>query len=144
MDVLVYYLSSSLIQCFDTFREVQPSMQFNPNSPIWLQVMTDIETHIAAGHIRPGDKLPGGRELALTYSINPNTASRVYQELEKAGLCGTRRGMGTYVTEDTGRIAALRQEMAQNAVREFLKTMEDLGIHRDEIMQYIQKGESEK
>ena len=61
-------------------------MQFDPNSPIWLQVMTAIKTDIAAGRIKPGDKLPGGRELAVTYSINPNTAARVYQELEKEGV----------------------------------------------------------
>lgn len=71
-------------------------MQFDPMSPIWLQVMTALKTDIAVGKRLPGEKLPGGRDLALAFSINPNTAARVYQELEKEGLCETRRGMGTY------------------------------------------------
>ena len=119
-------------------------MKFDPNSPIWLQVATDLETNIAAGRILPGDKLPGGRELALSYSINPNTAARVYQELEKKRLCATRRGMGTFGTEDGERIAALREEMAGKAIADFLRKMENLGISRQEALEFIRKGELEK
>ena len=115
-------------------------MQFDPNTPIWLQIMNQIKTDIAAGRIPPGGKLPGGRELAVTYSINPNTAARVYQELEKEGLCGTRRGMGTFVTEDAGRIASLREDIAREAVRQFLKKMETLGVSPQEAEEMIRKG----
>ena len=116
-------------------------MRFDPMRPIWLQVMGDIETAIAAGAREPGEKLPGGRDLALQFSINPNTAARVYQELEKKGLCSTRRGMGTYVTEDTARIFALREEIAGQAVCQFLDTMELLGISRHEAAQWLLKKE---
>ena len=112
-------------------------MQYDPNSPIWLQVMTALKTDIATGRRPPGEKLPGGRELALQYTINPNTAARVYQELEKEGLCETRRGMGTYVTGDETRILALRAEMARQAAGRFLKDMENLGISRREAAQMI-------
>ena len=40
-------------------------MQFDPMSPIWLQVMKAIETDIVTGRRPPGSKLPGGRDLAL-------------------------------------------------------------------------------
>ena len=116
-------------------------MQYDPMRPIWLQVMGEIETSIAAGERKPGEKLPGGRELAVAYGINPNTAARVYQELEKAGLCETRRGMGTYVTNDPAHIDALRQEMARQAVELFLKKIESLGITRREAARMILKEE---
>ena len=114
-------------------------MQYDPNSPIWLQVMTAIKTDIVTGRRPPGEKLPGGRELAVLYTINPNTAARVYQELEKAGLCETRRGMGTYVTEDRSRIVALREEMARQAVEQFLKKINALGISREDAVRIIQE-----
>ena len=114
-------------------------MQFDPLRPIWLQVMGEIETSIVTGARQPGEKLPGGRELAVAYGINPNTAARVYQELEKAGLCETRRGMGTYVTEDANRISALRQEIARQAVNQFLKKMDALGISRQDTVRIIQE-----
>ncbi|MBQ9264887.1 MAG: GntR family transcriptional regulator [Clostridia bacterium] len=116
-------------------------MQYDPNSPIWLQVMTAIKTDIVTGKRAPGEKLPGGRDLALQYTINPNTAARVYQELEKEGLCETRRGLGTFVTEDAARIGVLRTEMAHQAVRQFLENMEKLGIYANEAARMIMEEE---
>ncbi len=116
-------------------------MQYDPNSPIWLQVMTAIKTDIVTGRRGPGEKLPGGRDMALQYTINPNTAARVYQELEREGLCETRRGLGTFVTEDRERVAALREEMARQALLEFLKNMQKLGISKAEAMEMMRKEE---
>ena len=114
-------------------------MQFDPLHPIWLQVMEDIQNAIVTGSRQPGEKLPGTRDLAVAYGINPNTAIRVYQELEKAGLCQTKRGMGTYVTEDAQRIDALRQAMARQAVKQFLQKMNALGISRQDAIQIIKE-----
>lgn len=116
-------------------------MQYDPNSPIYLQVMEAIQTDIVTGKRRPGEKLPGGREMAMQYTINPNTAARVYQELEKEGLCETKRGLGTFVTENGPRIAALREEMARQAVRTFLRNAEKLGIGRQEAARMILEEE---
>ncbi len=106
-------------------------MDYDPMSPIWLQVVNRIKGSVVTGTIGPGEKLPGGRDLAVQYSINPNTAARVYQELERAGLCETRRGMGTYVTEDTEAISSLRAQMASEAADRFLRDLRSLGITRD-------------
>lgn len=103
-------------------------MQFDPMVPIWLQVMREMEVEIVTAQRPPGSKLPGGRETALKYGINPNTAARVYQELEKAGLCETRRGLGTFVTEDQDRIAAARERLAREAVDRCLRELERLGV----------------
>ena len=51
-------------------------MDYDPMSPIWLQVVNRIKGSIATGAIEPGGKLPGGRDMAVQYSINPNTAAR--------------------------------------------------------------------
>ena len=117
-------------------------MQFDSTRPIWLQVMGDIESAIATGARPPGEKLPGARELAVMYGINPNTAARVYQELEKSGLCETRRGMGTFVTDDTRRIANIRTELAQAALSECLKRLQALGVTREEAARMILKEEN--
>ena len=118
-------------------------MQFDPMRPIWLQVRGEIETSIVTGARAPGEKLPGGRDLAMLYGINPNTAARVYQELEKAGLCETRRGMGTFVIEDTERVAGLRTELARQAVQEFIKKIDALGVSKEEAVRMITDREQE-
>ena len=112
-------------------------MQFESNRPIWLQVMEDLQMAVITGKRQPGEKLPGSRDLALAYGINPNTAVRVYQELEKSGLCATRRGLGTFVTADAQRIAALREEKARQAVRTLAAQLDLLGVPRQEAARMI-------
>mgnify|MGYP002861135783 CR=1 FL=1 len=109
-------------------------MKYDANTPIWLQVMTSLETDIVTGLRLPGSKLPGARDLALSYEINPNTAARVYQELEKTGLCETRRGLGTFVTMDEDRIRTARTDLAEKALNQFLAKMETLGFSREDAI----------
>ena len=118
-------------------------MNFDPMSPIWLQVATRIKQQIVTGELPPGSKLPGGRDLALQYGINPNTAARIYQELEREGLCLTQRGLGTFVTESRETIEALRKEMARLAVSRFLSDLKGLGLTRKDAVELIQKEEFE-
>ena len=114
-------------------------MHFDSNRPIWLQVMGDLEISIVTGRRQPGEKLPGGRDLAQAYGINPNTAVRVYQELEKGGLCETRRGLGTFGTGDAARIAALRTDLAHQAVLDFVDRLSTLGVSHEEAARMILK-----
>ena len=116
-------------------------MEYDPMSPIWLQVVNRIKGSIATGAIGPGEKLPGGRDLAVRFSINPNTAARVYQELERAGLCETRRGMGTYVTGDPERIAQLRIRMASDAAGRYLRDLKNLGLSREDAVRLLNEKE---
>lgn len=112
-------------------------MEFNSTIPIYLQVITMIKREIVLGVLSPGEKLPSVRDLALHYTINPNTASRVYKELESESVCFTRRGMGTFVTEDAARIQQLKREMARTLVNEFMEGIRLLGITEEEAILMI-------
>lgn len=115
-------------------------MDFKTELPIYLQVMTHIKRDIITGVILPGEKLPSVRDLALQYTINPNTASRVYRELEAENICFTRRGMGTFVTEDTERINRMKRETAQELIQQFMEGMAHLGFTCDETINLIEKS----
>ncbi|MCI6005381.1 MAG: GntR family transcriptional regulator [Blautia sp.] len=119
-------------------------MNFKAELPIYLQVMDSIKRDIVTGAISPGQKLPSVRELALKYTINPNTASRVYRELESESICFTRRGMGTFVTDNEERIRRMKEEMAQELIRQFIEGMTQLGFTCEEAIRFIKtekKGE---
>ena len=109
-------------------------MEFETNKPIYLQVIEDIKRRMVAGELPPGEKLPSVRDLAVAYTINPNTASRVYREMEQMSLCFTRRGLGTFITEDTAVFEQLRGEMAHDCLAEFVQGMENLGYRDTEEM----------
>lgn len=116
-------------------------MEFNPALPIYLQVMTALKRDIVTGQLSLGEKLPSVRDLALRYTINPNTVSRVYKELENEGVCFTRRGMGTFVTEDRTRVEKLKEEMAGELMTQFLEGMKRIGITPEEAIQMIKEKE---
>ena len=112
-------------------------MQYDSKTPIYLQVITSIKLDIINERIKSGEKLPSSRDLAVQYTINPNTAARVYQELEREGVCYTKRGMGTFVTEDMEKINECRKEMAEGCLEEFLKSISELGISKEEAIEMI-------
>lgn len=119
-------------------------MEFNTEIPIYMQVIRDIKKQIVQKKFLPGDKLPSSRELAILYKVNPNTAARIYRELESEGYCYTKRGLGTFITEDESVQKKLRKEMAQSLLDGFLKEMNDLGFERKEIIYQIQNFKEEE
>ena len=114
-------------------------MKYETDRPIYLQVIEDISRKLIQGELVLGEKLPSVRELAVQYQINPNTASRVYKEMESQGLCYTKRGMGTFITEDSGMIKTLQTEMAEACLDSFLQGMQALGISLDEMIQLLRE-----
>lgn len=112
-------------------------MEYNTSSPIYLQVMKDLKKKMIKGKLRPGDKMPSSRDLAVLYKVNQNTAARIYRELEAEGYCYTKRGIGTFVSEAEDMIKELKKETAEQLVGTFLGEMKDLGYEREEIVEYI-------
>lgn len=116
-------------------------MDFKNNIPIYLQVINDIKHRISLGELKLGEKLPSTRDLAVKYQINPNTAVRVYSDMEGEGLCFTKRGLGTFVTEDEEKYLSVKREMANEYVGEFIDNMKGLGIEIDDMIELIKKHE---
>lgn len=114
-------------------------MDFKSNVPIYLQVIGDIKNKIITGEIPLGSKLPSSRELALKYQINPNTAARIYSEMELMGISYTRRGIGTFVTEDTSVIDRLKSEQTDALMHDFLAAFKNIGYSCDEIIALIKE-----
>ncbi len=65
--------------------------------PFYRQIIDQVKSSIATGQLEPGDRLPTVRQLAVDLSVNPNTVSRAYTELELTGLVETQLGSGTFV-----------------------------------------------
>ena len=119
-------------------------MEYNNNLPIYLQVINQIKKDMIQGRLPMGEKLPSTRELAVQYQINPNTAVRVYKEMEQSGMCFTKRGLGTFVTEDVEVITKMKEEIATELLESFVQEMSDLGFSKEELITIIEKRLEEK
>ncbi len=96
-------------------------MEFQSNTPIYLQLIDMIKLQIISGQLQPGEKLPPVRDLAMQYGVNPNTMQKALSELEWEKLVYTVRTTGRYVTEDADLIQKLRKELAEMRIGEFLQ-----------------------
>ncbi|TDB88406.1 PLP-dependent aminotransferase family protein [Actinomadura sp. KC216] len=63
----------------------------------YRRVADAVAADIAAGRLRPGDRLPPQRAFARERGIAASTASRVYRELGRRGLVVGEVGRGTFV-----------------------------------------------
>ncbi len=82
-------------------------MFFHVNSssgvPIHVQIETQVKHAIASAALKQGHALPSVRKLASELGINPATAARAYQNLERDCVITTIPGVGTYVAENVPR-----------------------------------------
>lgn len=115
-------------------------MEFENNLPIYLQVVEEIKRLLLNGELKTGEKLWSARDMAIRYKINPNTAARVYKELEQEELCFTKRGMGTYLTEDKTAVERLRRERAEALCTNFVKGFQNLGFSSEEMRVYFEQA----
>lgn len=68
--------------------------------PIYEQIISQFEMHIALGDLAPGQQLPSVRSLSVELSVNPNTLQKAYAELERRGLCYAAPGNGRFISPD--------------------------------------------
>lgn len=118
--------------------------EFENGRPIYTQLLEKIQLMIISGKYNPGDRLPSVRDLAAEAAVNPNTMQRALQELERQGLVFTQRTAGRMITEDAGLIAGIKESVAMEHIEDFIKTMEELGFNKQEIIKLLtQMCESE-
>jgi GntR family transcriptional regulator len=131
----VYYVYSTLIH----LKEGLLIMEFNNSIPIYLQIIDSIKQDIVVGKLKAGQKMPSVRELAGTLKVNPNTIQRVYQELDREKITFTKRGMGTYVTEEEVTISSLKEEISKKMILNFTEGMNKLGFSNKEMINTLKE-----
>ena len=117
--------------------------KFQTDRPIYAQLVEQVKQKIITGVYPPGRKMPSVRELAAEASVNPNTMQRAFSQLEQEGLLYTQRTSGRFVTEDQGRITAMKEELARELIRSFLENMEQLGYTSSQAQELIAKSRKE-
>lgn len=79
--------------------EWKPSIG-NDEKPLYIALADALESDIASGRLKPGEKLPPQRELADQLNINLSTVTRAFRLCELKGLISGVVGRGTFVSAD--------------------------------------------
>ena len=85
--------------------------------PLFEQVAASIRTDMAAGRLRPGDRLPSARDVAASLGMNLHTVLRAYQALREEGLVDMRRGRGAVVAPGATALTGLLVDIHDLGVR---------------------------
>jgi GntR family transcriptional regulator len=125
---------------------MEPGISFSLDQasgvPVYRQIIQQIEYAILSGRMRPGDRLPTIRTLAVDLKTNPNTIAKAYGELEIRGILATQVGCGTFISdkrpaaEDDGLNRKIREVLAK-----FVQEMNNLGIEKKELVKLVKDFE---
>jgi GntR family transcriptional regulator, transcriptional repressor for pyruvate dehydrogenase complex len=67
--------------------------------PLPQAIAAELRRRIARGELKPGERLPGQRELAAGFSVSVGTVREAISMLVSAGLIETKAARGTFVVE---------------------------------------------
>ena len=112
---------------------------FDNERPIYVQLVEMLKIEIVSGKLKPGERLPSVRELALIMRVNPNTMQKALVELESEGLVYTERTNGKFVTKNSKLIEKMRKELAMEKVNNYISDMKKIGITFEDYVKYLQE-----
>lgn len=120
---------------------------FLSSQPIYSQLADRIQRQILRGELKPGDKLPSVRDMGIQANVNPNTVSRTYRELEGLKIVETRRGQGTFVTENQAVLYEMKEKLKVEEISQFVEGMYAMGYTNEDIekglREYLMKGDEQ-
>ena len=72
-------------------------LQPESHVPLYVQLRDQIRALVHGGDLRPGERIPASRELALQLGVHRTTVANAYAELESEGLISGHVGRGTFI-----------------------------------------------
>lgn len=113
--------------------------------PLYLQIVKQVKRLVAHGALRPGDRLPAVRELALQLRINPNTVARAYRELQHAEIISPKWGEGSFIADGAAALAEKgREDIVAEILADAVAQARSLGLSDDELSRLFEKARGKR
>ncbi len=121
-------------------------MNFKNQKAIYMQIADHVIENILAQNINGGDRMQSVREMAESVQVNPNTVMRSYSYLQDEGLIFNKRGIGYFIADDAlNRTQDMKKSnFIQNALPEFFRQMDLLGINFEELQELYKASKNGK
>lgn len=113
------------------------NLDYQSRTPIYEQIIKQIEKYVALGILKPKEQIPSIREMAGTLGINPNTVKKAYSELENKGVIQTFSTKGTFISDNVDEIKKINIESKIDEIKGIIAELEKLGITKDEIIENL-------
>ena len=115
------------------YKEALSALDRSAERTLTDQIVAIFEAAIAAGELRPDEKLPPTRELAELAGVNHLTAARAYRRLAEIGLVRSRVGAGTFIRGAAAGVEAGSGPRGSTAWQQYALP-EPIGVYEDSIL----------
>lgn len=113
------------------------SLDYQSRTPIYEQIVLEIERYVALGILKTEDQLPPIRELATDLGINPNTVKKAYSILETKGVIVSLSTKGTFISIHTEKVTQEKIKSKISEIKDIIGELEKLGVPKKEIIEKI-------
>ena len=113
------------------------NLDYSNRTPIYEQIVNEIERYVAVGILKENDQIMSIRELASTLGINPNTVKKAYTVLENKGIIASISTKGTFIKEN---VSSIKNNTINNyitQIKEIMEKLDKLGLSKEEIIKKI-------
>jgi len=116
-------------------------IEFDSQTPIYLQIADMIREAILAGDIPEEEAIPSVRQISVEQNLNPQTVLNATQELINDGLIEKRRGLGMFVKKGARKQLRMEQtkEFKQHTLPELIQQAKMVGIAKEELLERIEE-----
>lgn len=113
------------------------NLDYQSRTPIYKQIVLEVERYVSLGILKPKDQLMSIREMATTLGINPNTVKKAYTELESKGVITVISTKRAYVSDNIKRVVDEKINSKINEIKSIIAELEQLGVIKAEVIQKI-------
>ena len=107
-------------------------------TPLYEQIVQQIQRQILSGTLPQGELLPGVRTLAADLSVSIITTRRAYEELERDGYIKILPGRGSIVSiENRDHLLELHRQEMQGWLERAASAARAAGVSRQELLEQI-------
>lgn len=115
------------------------NIDYTSRTPIYEQIVNEIERYVTLGVLKPNQKIESVRELASNLGINPNTVKKAYDELERRNVIATLSTKGTFIADDTKSLTELKINEKLGIIKAEIQELQKLGISKEDIIKGLMK-----
>lgn len=115
------------------------SLDYQSRTPIYEQIVSNIEKYVALGVLKSKEQIPSIRELATNLGINPNTVKKAYDILEHKNIITSYSTKGTFISDKTNEVVEKKKKEEIEKLIENIKELLNLGVKKEEVIDIINK-----
>lgn len=114
------------------------NLDYQSRTPIYEQIVLNVERYVALGVLKPNEQMPSIRELAANLGINPNTVKKAYDILEHKKVITTISTKGTFISDKTVEVLEGKKKEEVEKLKQQITLLISLGISKKEIVEIIE------